>query len=261
MNKFNKEDLTEFKNLDNKTKERCKNHDFFYVIPFFVIKKTYDNENLVNIVLKAYSIFPNNFDKDSVLLKLQRQKQMEDEKKEEENKLEAERTKMEEKLKRMGNSIGNNEEVKNFFKNEINKKNSILNNFNTNEGNPPSPNTDVVKRQLVRRNTVLLDVHVNKKNLDYKILEKNILSQDIDESDEELVNKKKEEEIKTGVSLYSPTPGKFLNFNYDKMYSQTHVCENCNIIYMLVEDFLSNFDDGETQCKMNTKFFFFLIFI
>lgn len=87
--------------------------------------------------------------------------------------------------------------------------------------------------------------------MDYRTLEKNILSQDIDDSEDE--ENQKIHENKSGVTLYSPTPGKFLNFNFDKMYSKTHVCGNCNIIYMLVEDFLSNFEDGETQCKLNNS--------
>lgn len=130
MSKFNKDDLIEYKNIDSKLIERNKNHDFAFILPYFIIKKAYDNENLVNIVLKAYSIFPKNFDRDQVLLQLQREKQLEEEKKEEENKKEAERLKMEEKIKRMGTAATNNEEIKNFLMNEKKIKNTASNNLN-----------------------------------------------------------------------------------------------------------------------------------
>ncbi len=100
-----------------------------------------------------------------------------------------------------------------------------------------------------KRNASASNTEKKKSNMDYRTLEKNILSQEIDDSEEE--ENQKIQENKSGVTLYTPTQGKFLNFNFDKMYSKTHVCGNCNIIYMLVEDFLSNFEDGETQCKYN----------
>jgi hypothetical protein len=106
-----------------------------------------------------------------------------------------------------------------------------------------------IAEMLIKRNTSASSIDKKKSNIDFRKLEKNILSQDIDESEEEDNNKALEN--KSGVTLYTPTSGKFLNFNFDKMYSKTHVCGNCNIIYMLVEDFLSNFEDGETQCKIN----------
>jgi len=99
---------------------------------------------------------------------------------------------------------------------------------------------------MQKRNTSASITEKNKLNMDYKTLEKNILSQNVDESDEE---QNITEGNKSGVTLYTPTPGKFLNFNLDMMYSKTHVCGNCNIIYMLIEDFLSHFEDGETQCN------------
>lgn len=39
------------------------------VIPIVMIKKIYDNPNLVDLVLKAYSIYPKNFNKDNLLEK------------------------------------------------------------------------------------------------------------------------------------------------------------------------------------------------
>jgi len=145
MNKFNKEDLAEFKNIDSKFIERKKNHDLNFILPYFIIKKAYDNENLVNIVLKAYSIFPKKFDRDGALLQLQKAKQLEEEMKEEENKKEAERLKMEEKIKRMGKAATHCEEVKNFLMNQNKRKStatpdllkSAVNNAATAEGVNP----------------------------------------------------------------------------------------------------------------------------
>ncbi len=129
MNKFNKEDLIEYNNIDSKLIERDKNHDFAFVIPNFLIKKAYDNENLVNIVLKAYSIFPQDFNKDKVLSDLQKARQLEEQRKEEENKKEAERLKLEEKMKRMGTN-NNPEEIKNGINSEKKSKTSgIINSF------------------------------------------------------------------------------------------------------------------------------------
>jgi len=133
MNKFNKEDLNEYKNIDSKLIERNKNHDFAFVLPYFLIKKAYDNENLVNILLKAYSIFPKNFDKDQVLLQLQKEKILEDQRKEEENKKEDERQKKEEKMKRLGNAGFTAEELK-----ELNYDKKIKNSatISYNDGDP-----------------------------------------------------------------------------------------------------------------------------
>lgn len=90
--------------------------------------------------------------------------------------------------------------------------------------------------------------------MDYQTLEKIILRQDIEISDSE-EDENPMEENKTGVTLYTPMPGKFKNFNFDKMYSKTHVCGNCNIIYMLIEDFLCNFEDGNTHCNNMMEIF------
>jgi len=127
MNKFSKEDLDKYNNIDSKFIERDKNHDFAFILPYFIIKKAYDNENLVNIVLKAYSIFPKNFNPNEVFQQLNKQKQEEEERKEEENKREAERAKMEEKIKRLGINATYSEEVKNYLINEKKTKNSSLN--------------------------------------------------------------------------------------------------------------------------------------
>ena len=55
---------------ENKFTNRDKNNKLPYCLPLYQIKKVYDNPQLVNIVLKAYSIFPKNFDKDKEIERL-----------------------------------------------------------------------------------------------------------------------------------------------------------------------------------------------
>jgi hypothetical protein len=214
MNKITKEEMIELNSKQSKIKERDKNHDFAFWIPYFLIKKSYDNQYLVNTLLKAYSIFPENFNKDQVLLDLQKAILLEDEKKEEENKREAERIKIEEKNKRLG----------------------IIN------------NNDEDKFTILKKKTDLFD----KNNF-----EDNFMNLDLNntEENEELIKKEKEEEERDAIILYKPTPGKFAHFNFDKMYSKTHVCGNCNIIYMLIEDVFANFEDGENQSKYKILYY------
>jgi hypothetical protein len=206
MNKITKEEMMELNSKQSKISERDKNHDFYFWIPYFLIKKSYDNEYLVNTLLQAYSIFPENFNKDQVLLDLQKAKILEDEKKEEENKKEAERIKMEEKNKMLGN-INNNKEEDKITK--LKRKNTLIEN------------------NCFENNLLKLGLKFSE-NVEEKMKQE----------------KEEEEKEKDAVILYKPTPGKFSNFNFDKMYSTTHVCGNCNIIYMLIDDVFANFDDG-----------------
>ena len=55
---------------ENKISSRNKNNELPEKIPMFEIKKVYDNPDLVNLVLKAYSIFPPNFNKEEIIEKL-----------------------------------------------------------------------------------------------------------------------------------------------------------------------------------------------
>lgn len=71
---------------ENKFSERDKMHNLPNTLPVFLIKKAYDNPNLVNIVLKAYSIFPSDFDKDAAIREVNRQKKEEEERRKEEEK-------------------------------------------------------------------------------------------------------------------------------------------------------------------------------
>jgi hypothetical protein len=72
---------------ENKFTERDRFHNLPNSLPLFLIKKAYDNPSLVNIVLKAYSIFPPDFDKDSALREINRIRREEEERRREEEKM------------------------------------------------------------------------------------------------------------------------------------------------------------------------------
>ena len=55
---------------ENKISNRSKNNELPGKLPLFEIKKVYDNPELTNLVLKAYSIFPPSFNKESAIEKL-----------------------------------------------------------------------------------------------------------------------------------------------------------------------------------------------
>lgn len=135
---------------ENRFTNRDKDHNLPYFLPVFQIKRAYDNPQLVNIVLKAYSIFPKNFDKD-----------------EEINRILKERKELEEKKKK------------------LNEEGSISSSFS-------------------------------------------------------------ESQVRT-VSLYTPTPKKFSHINYDEMYIEKNICENCFKIYSLIDNFLSQIDENSNQ--------------
>jgi hypothetical protein len=72
---------------ENKFTERDRFHNLPNSLPLFLMKKAYDNPSLVNIVLKAYSIFPPDFDKDSALREINRIRREEEERRREEEKM------------------------------------------------------------------------------------------------------------------------------------------------------------------------------
>ena len=139
---------------ENKFTNRDKNHNLPYFLPVFQIKKAYDNPMMVNIVLKAYSIFPKNFDKEEEIARLLRERKEREEKK---------------NLK------------------------------NTNKDLSLSPST--------------LSTSSKQKT----------------------------------ISLYTPTPNKFSHINYDEMYVEKNVCENCFKIYTLISNFLSHIDENSNE--------------
>jgi len=72
---------------ENKFTNKDKNNKLPYCLPLYQIKKVYDNPQLVNIVLKAYSIFPKNFDKDKEIEKIINQRKENELKKRNEEKM------------------------------------------------------------------------------------------------------------------------------------------------------------------------------
>ena len=61
---------------ENKFSERGKNYELPNCLPVFVLKKAWDNRLYVDIVLKAYSIFPKNFDSNRFIESQQSGKQL-----------------------------------------------------------------------------------------------------------------------------------------------------------------------------------------
>ena len=72
---------------ENKFTNRDKNNKLPYCLPLYQIKKVYDNPQLVNIVLKAYSIFPKNFDKDKEIERIIKERKENELKKRNEEKM------------------------------------------------------------------------------------------------------------------------------------------------------------------------------
>ena len=83
---------------ENKISSRDKNNELPEKLPLFEIKKVYDNPPLANLVLKAYSIFPPSFNKEEVIEKLIKKRNL----KQENNKT----------LSNNNNKISNEEEIK-----------------------------------------------------------------------------------------------------------------------------------------------------
>ena len=169
---------------ENKISTRNKNNELPEKIPLFEIKKVYDNPDLANLVLKAYSIFPPSFNKEAIIESLIKNRN----KKEENQK---------EKLK------------------EINKNN----------------NEEEIKKQPVK---ILEDEYDSIMNSYERISEK------IQEY---------ENEFKQEIIVYKPTPGKFLNSDFNNMYTDKGVCQKCYKIYTLILEFLSNIDECTAEFK------------
>ena len=71
---------------ENKISTRDKNNELPKKIPLFEIKKVYDNPELANLVLKAYSIFPPSFNKEEIIDKLIKKRNKKDENQKERSK-------------------------------------------------------------------------------------------------------------------------------------------------------------------------------
>lgn len=49
------------------------------------------------------------------------------------------------------------------------------------------------------------------------------------------------------IALYVPTENKFRHINSDKLYSEVKICENCYIIYLLLENFMKNINETKSN--------------
>ena len=164
---------------ENKFTNKDKNNKLPYCLPLYQIKKVYDNPQLVNIVLKAYSIFPKNFDKDKEIEKIINQRK----------------------------------------ENELKKRNEEK--MKGKEPDVNDPDDEIEKIQ----DPILIKQYFE--------------------------NKKKQHQ-KT-IILYTPTPNKFQHINYDYMYDEKGICENCYKIYNIIKNFISNIDECTSQFKSLTK--------
>ena len=197
----NQRELTEKESYDVKEKINLNNTNFktinnMYInniifnnlnhqkLSYFLIKKIYDNETLVNLLLKAYKIFPPNIDE---ILK----------------------------------NIKNNETVKKDTNNKTfyNKKTRQYD-INNNCLSSIESNTNTVSSF----NNITKD-DINNNNNTYNI--------------DNIDNNK----------LYVPTPNKFRHINSDKLYTEVKVCNNCYIIYLLLNSFLKNINEGNSSFK------------
>jgi len=204
--------------LVNKISLRDKNYNLPYYLPFYIIKKAYDNPGMVNIVLKAYSIFPYNFDKEKAIRLLeQRRKEKEEQRREREKREEEEQKRIEEDRKRMKYSV----------------KFPLIG--TNNSSNPEQRN----------ENQGSLNNTSSKKEIDCNDILENSFTSSSMETEEILPGFKYNRN--KGITLYIPDEKKFKKLNHDSMYSQKSVCKKCYVIYVLIESFLSNIDETTSQ--------------
>ena len=161
---------------ENKYTSKTQERILPFFLPVFTIKKVYDNPQLVNIVLKAFSIFPKTFDKEEEIAKIL-----------------SHRRRQEEQLKM---KLTNRAQQKHH-------------NNNDNDNDDSESNSRNESKQIISRETT--------------------------------------------VTVYTPTPYKFNHINYDEMYIEKHVCENCFKIYSLINEFLKHVGKNATQFESFNK--------
>lgn len=201
---------------ENKFTTRDKNYKLPYSLPVFIIKKAYDNPHLVNIVLKAYSIFPMDFDKDLALREIYKIKRQEEEKRKEQERQKELKTKLKENLI---TTIGTNSKLPSINDQNIKIVEEGSGFINLNSGENESAPVSLRKPAPSGSGTLVS----NETSRPHHLQEKSV------------------------VTLYTPTPKKFDHINHDNIYSRKHVCNNCYTIYTLVQNFLCNIDETTSQ--------------
>ena len=164
---------------ENKFTNRDKNNKLPYCLPLYQIKKVYDNPQLVNIVLKAYSIFPKNFDKDKEIERIIKERKENELKKRNEEKMKGKEYENKDSDDEI-DKLYDPEKIKQYFEN----------------------------KKIQQQKTII---------------------------------------------LYVPKPNKFQHINYDYMYDEKGICDNCFKIYNIIKNFMSNIDECTSQFKSLTK--------
>lgn len=207
----------------------------------FILKKIYDNDDIVNILFKAYKIFPPNINK--ILLKLKEEYMIEESKdfekiKEKENNKYKSRHHQNNEINQ-GNLI-NTFSTNTFTSSYINESNEKDNNkflaISTNEKRFTQRKNSNIRNSIalgreeyMNKNTIKAISDLNRRSIDK--IEKN----DLNCSENSKENK-----------LYIPTKDKFLHINSDKLYSEVPVCNNCYIIYSLLDSFINNIKEDNS---------------
>ena len=205
---------------ENKITIRDKNNELPGKMPLFEIKKIYDNPELTNLVLKAYSIFPPGFNKEMIIEKIIKERNLRylnanDEENNQNN------------IKNKNNNSETNIENNNLIDNKINDGNA----------NNNTPNNVASQQNLIDEFSDVMEssVKITRKIIEY------------------------ENEFKQEIIVYRPTPGKFLHVDYNDMYTECGVCEKCYKIYTIILDFMKNIDECTAEFKSLTKAKNFLI--
>lgn len=213
----NLKNLQKDKKNESKTKAKVtlKNEELCNKLSYFIIKKVYDNPSLVNMLLKSYKIFPPNVDK--ILMN------MKDEYLSYENK------KVEKTRER-------NQNNKNLEYNTNNTADTAMTQTAEEQSDIPVFNVTMTKKKQL----AIKKAYVLGKQDFGKTLKETLNNND---NNEDQINTDKQNR------LYIPTPNKFRHINSDKLYSEVKVCENCYIIYLLLDGFINNINEKDSSFK------------
>eukprot|EP00340_Litonotus_pictus_P012487 CAMPEP_0170538380 /NCGR_PEP_ID=MMETSP0209-20121228/103274_1 /TAXON_ID=665100 ORGANISM="Litonotus pictus, Strain P1" /NCGR_SAMPLE_ID=MMETSP0209 /ASSEMBLY_ACC=CAM_ASM_000301 /LENGTH=1901 /DNA_ID=CAMNT_0010840059 /DNA_START=182 /DNA_END=5887 /DNA_ORIENTATION=- len=211
-----------------KKKNKYKIPEFKNKISLYLIKKIYDNPVLVNIVLKSYKIFPKNID--SLLVKLKEdfiKKELQ--KKEKMDMILAKNSRMGNYNAKVGDALETFSSI-----GTTNTQLSSNNNINAN-GNSNIKNNHGHNSNIPYSNTSRLP-HISNSNTFGK---EGSISNSIERARE--IEKHQE------LALYVPTKDKFRHINSDKIYSDAKVCDNCYMIYLLIDGFVNNINPKQSN--------------
>lgn len=186
-------------------------------LSLFSIKKIYDNPILVNMLLKSYKIFPPNVDE--ILQNIKEDY-------------------ISEELKRKAKAVPKNkhsraQEPDNPTDKEILTSPVILTGSGTNTVSTFNEENTIQQECITPSN------HYSRLKKARMRLNNKFDSQ----------SPPREEYLTRQLRLYEPTPNKFRHINSDKLYSEVRVCDNCYVIYLLLDGFLNNINEKDSSFK------------